>query len=758
MSLKKLKPKKVLGLFVILMMAGLSFVFLPIHGIVHGQNAEGRRFVRLDYAPSASSDSSNDQKNGKLLISFDGSVKAELRPEAGIPLVYVDILGAKLDVNPLETPFANGPVRVARLAQLSTEPPVVRASLFLREILHPNITSKNGEIEIAFENKQNNQTSDGGTGTVAGKSGPTPFSLVAPEPVATISANVNLSKNVVYTPIRLEVKNSDLIPLIVELNKQTGMNLHFRDSFENERIDLSLTAGSPVEAMSAAVEKASGTLTIEDEEIWISRNDNPLLLFSDQDTVEGADLRGLAVGDVLRAIGQIGKFNIILDQSLNAKKTLVLDTLLHRMTIRRMFEVLMQLNGITARIIDKHSLLLMSQEAAREAQGSIVRVVNVTSNNAQIKELLANSVKKDVFSRVKIQEDFGNLVLSGDKEAVENVEQTILFIEGRLISAKEKIKRVYFRPNNTLAAALLGLVTSSWGTSGNLPKMLVDPRTESIIITGSPTDVDKALKTCEELDKQPTSQALVKIRIIESGRTHVQEMGLEVLRNTVEVSDLNTLPTKVAVPSVLHALDTDSKVRTLANPMVRCMNKEATNINLTETIPIKALQTTYIQNPNGTQIPQVSENWTTTNTGITLTLTPDIFANKEVALLVNISYSDVLQMVEGHPWTTNRTLQSKIRVKNNETVVIGGLIKKSKSSNRKPFPLINRIPLLKKLIKPLEYETRNEDETEMVILITPTVIDGLSEKNISEKNLAEKSLEVKTPSEKNSPETAMAKK
>ncbi|MBF0405881.1 MAG: type II and III secretion system protein [Candidatus Riflebacteria bacterium] len=742
--------KKIPGWFVSVVVLFSVVVSLPVLRIAHSQNASIRKFVRLDYAPAvaAESDAEKNLLSGKLIISFDGSVKAELRPEAGIPLVYVDILGAKLDVNPMETPYSNGPVRVARLAQLSLNPPIVRASLFLRDILHPNIVTKNGEIEIAFseENKVQLTHSD------AKNSPPTPFSLMAPEiQTGNAQGSSKYGRDIPFVPVQLEIKNSEIVPLLTELNKQTGMVMHFRDAFDSERIDLSLKASDPIEAMTAIIEKASGTLTIEDGEIWFSRIDNPLLLFSDKDTIEGADLRGLAVGDILRALGQIGKFNIILDKSLDSVKTAMLDTLLHKMTIRRMFEVIMNLNKITARTIDRNTLILLSEVAARAEQGSICRVIQVTNNIAQLKELLGSSMKPDILGRVKIYEDFGNLVLTGDKDAVEIADQTLSFLEGRLSNVRERTKRVYFQPVNTVCAQLVGLVTTAWGKDGNLPQMLIDPRTESIMLTGSPGDVEKALKILNDLDKQPTAQAMIRIRVIESGRTHIQELGLETLRNTVDLADLASLPTKLAVPAVLHALDQDSKVRTLANPLIRCMNKEASSINLTETIPIKSTVTTYIQNPNGTQIPQVSESWSTSNTGITLTITPEIFPNNEVQLIANVTYTDLLKMVENHPWTTNRTLTTKIRIKNNETVIIGGLIKKKRGNTTKPFPILNRIPLLKKLVKPLEYKQDDDSETEMVILITPTIIGTESER---------KPVQLLPKVEKNAvaPESKLAKK
>ncbi len=68
-------------------------------------------------------------------------------------------------------------------------------------------------------------------------------------------------------------------------------------------------------------------------------------------------------------------------------------------------------------------------------------------------------------------------------------------------------------------------------------------------------------------------------------------------------------------------------------------------------------------------------------------------------------------------------------MKDRETVVIGGLIKRKRSVNEKPLPIVSRIPFLNRWFKRIEYKDRSHEESEMVVLITPHVIEspGLEE-------------------------------
>ncbi|MBP7633991.1 hypothetical protein KBA41_07450 [Candidatus Ozemobacteraceae bacterium] len=692
-------------------------------------------FKRLDFAPPQKQ-GGGIAAPGRFFLAFDGTVSSRLRREVGLPLAYIDILGGRIAMSPLVMPFADGPARLVRLTQLANDPPVVRATFFLRELATPHIRALGDTLEISFHAGSSGAATDSMIVSTKQKV-PQPYSLLEPgtgmasEAVAMRQPGSDrcagqAPRDIDVTPIDLNLKGVQASHLLKELAKQAGMNVHFRDAFDSY-IDVQAVASSPIEAMMTVVAKLGGTLSIEDGEIWIALVGNPLLAFSDQDLVEGADLRGLALGDVLRALGQIGELNIVLDKSLGALKDQPVDALLQRMTYRRAFETLLRLNELTVREIDSHTLLVQTLAASRLAAGNAVRVLPLKYGIEKVKNLLEKSFTSELLARVKLEEDLGNLVVIGDREAVEQVHGFVEALEGKIARAGESVKRMLYRPVNTKPEDLIKLATESLGEKGT-PKMQKDDRTDTIVVSGSTDAVDRALALMKNLDRPRTRQAIIQVRLLELKRQDLSTLGLKLQATSIAAADISRPPTSVTLPADFSFDNTLVNAKTLANPTLRCMDKEEATIDISEQIPVKNTSTEYLPLASSTLAARTSDNWSTYDIGIKLTIKPHIHIDNEVTMDVNADFTELVKLVEGHPWTAKRNVKTRIRVKSSETVVIGGLIRRKKGTTRKPVPIIHKIPLLRKLVKPIEYRDNEQDETEMVILLRPHVVGSESEK------------------------------
>ncbi|HOT26795.1 MAG TPA: hypothetical protein PLU72_01325 [Candidatus Ozemobacteraceae bacterium] len=692
-------------------------------------------FKRLDFAPPQKRNDGNAVP-GRFFLAFDGTVSSRLRREVGLPLAYIDILGGRIAMSPLVMPFADGPARLVRLTQLANDPPVVRATFFLRELATPHIRALGDTLEISFHAGASGVATDAVIVSTK-QHAPQPYSLLEPgASMASEAASMRqpgserwagqTARDTVVTPIDLNLKGVQASHLLKELAKQAGMNVHFRDAFDSY-IDVQAVASSPVEAMTTVVAKLGGTLSIEDGEIWISLVGNPLLAFSDTDLVEGADLRGLALGDVLRALGQIGELNIVLDKSLGALKDQPVDALLQRMTYRRAFETLLRLNELTVREIDGHTLLVQTLAASRLAAGNAVRVLPLKYSIEKVKNLLEKSFTPALLERVKLEEDLGNLVVIGDREAVEQVHGFVEALEGKIARAGESVKRMLYRPVNTKPEDLIKLATDSLGEKAT-PKMQKDDRTDTIVVSGSSDAVDRALALMKNLDRPRTRQAIIQVRLLELKRQDLSTLGLKVQATSIAAADISRPPTSVTLPADFSFDNTLVNAKTLANPTLRCMDKEEATIDISEQIPVKNTSTEYLPLASTTLAARTSDNWSTYDIGIKLTIKPHIHIDNEVTMDVNADFTELVKLVEGHPWTAKRNVKTRIRVKSSETVVIGGLIRRKNGTTRKPIPIIHKIPLLRKLVKPIEYRDNEQDETEMVILLRPHVVGSEAEK------------------------------
>jgi type II secretory pathway component GspD/PulD (secretin) len=684
------------------LLPALLALFLHLD-IARGTAVAPRSFMRLDYAPRIAR--SGKPEGGSFWLKFDGGVQGKIRREAGIPLFYLDILGAKIEMSPILTPFQTGPARLVRLTQLSQQPPVVRATFFLRALYAPKVQTLPDGFEVSFEK--------GAGPEIAADfpQRPVPFSLTAPQ-----AADVGTDA------VQLDLKKVDVAQLIKELASQVGFPVRFSTPVDRT-IDVTLTAPSPWEALRQIAAKIGFQAVVDDGEIWISARENPLDVFSDTDTVQGVDLRGMALGDVLRALGQMGSLNIILDPSLSSVKERSVDLVLHKMSYRRAFETLCQSYGLSLRTIDAASLLVMTAAEAQKQFDQVVRVVPLQSDAKQMLEYLKSLLPAAESEGVSLKEDLGNLIVIGRKDAVEKVLHQVAVIERKREKAGEATLRRFFQVMNTKPEDLIKLANEALGEN-NRPRITRDERTDTLVVSGPRETVERAVELLAKLDKPATLQALIHIRLVDIARTDLETLGLKLNANTININDLNRPPTAVAMPAVLAFLENNNKVKTLANPTLRCMDKEEATIDISENIPVKNIVTDYLPVASASLAARTFENWTNANIGIKLGVKPLIHRDGEVTLDVNVNFTELVTLVEGHPWTATRNLKTKVRVKDRESVIIGGLIRRKKTSNKTPIPVLHRVPILKWFLKPLTHNEQNHQETEMVMIITPTIVSS----------------------------------
>ena len=333
-----------------------------------------RRFVRMDYL----SEEKATHRPGFFSLQFDGEVEAQLQREVGIPLVYVDVLGARIDLSPTVIPLATGPARLVRLTQLTDRPPVVRGTFFLRRSARPKVQTRANRIEIEFREAGRQK---GFVSSVARR--PTPFGLEKPS-----SKPPPRRVQKIEHPIRLEFHGEKASKILQGLAWQAGMGIHFRDPVETPITERLLTRNL-LEAMDLIADRAGAKLTVEEGEIWISSPDNPALVFSDRDYVEEADLRGLPLGDVIKAMGRVGRINVFLDTALGGEKDTPVDLVFQKMTCRRAFETILEVHHLKARRLDRTSVLVSAakpqsrSEEKPAAASPILRVEMFLGNGSQ---------------------------------------------------------------------------------------------------------------------------------------------------------------------------------------------------------------------------------------------------------------------------------------------------------------------------------------------------------------------------------------
>ncbi len=117
----------------------------------------------------------------------------------------------------------------------------------------------------------------------------------------------------------------------------------------------------------------------------------------------------------------------------------------------------------------------------------------------------------------------------------------------------------------------------------------------------------------------------------------------------------------------------------------------------------------------------VTSTLQTITIGITLTVTPIVESSNDILLNVNVTYSSPAGGgIDGFPSVNNKSVSTVVEVKNNSTLVIGGLLSTQKSRNNNGVPILSEIPVLGYLFG---YHTRSVDTEQLMVFISPKIVN-----------------------------------
>ncbi len=171
--------------------------------------------------------------------------------------------------------------------------------------------------------------------------------------------------------------------------------------------------------------------------------------------------------------------------------------------------------------------------------------------------------------------------------------------------------------------------------------------------------------------------------------------------------------------ATIQALEDNNVLNTRSTPQLSTLNGQKATLTIGERVYflLETQNVTPGVNPIITRTPQFEE----AEANLQIDLQPFVSGNEDITLEINAEFSTFTDplVTGGPPCTTTRQFQSKIRVKNEEMIVLGGLEETRKSENASGVPLLSRIPVLKWLFSA---KTKNKSESKLVVFIKPTVI------------------------------------
>jgi len=272
------------------------------------------------------------------------------------------------------------------------------------------------------------------------------------------------------------------------------------------------------------------------------------------------------------------------------------------------------------------------------------------------------------------------------------------------------------------------------------------PDLNSLILSGSQPRIEELVSFLREIDRTvPVIQ--IEITIIDYTDTKSVSTGIEAGLGTapattsgtvfpspnvtISATSLNNFLNNVSGGAVnlgqvtpnfylnLKALETQGIVKIRSTPRLATLNGHEAKMTIGDTEYYLETSTTLQGSVAATS--QTAQNWKTVNADLEISINPIISADNQITLDVKFKQSTFTARISptAPPGTTSRNFQALIRVKNDETILLGGLEESQVNDTGSGIPILSRIPIIKWFFSS---RTKSNTKTRLSILIKPTVL------------------------------------
>ncbi|MGI6091447.1 MAG: secretin N-terminal domain-containing protein [Negativicutes bacterium] len=281
-------------------------------------------------------------------------------------------------------------------------------------------------------------------------------------------------------------------------------------------------------------------------------------------------------------------------------------------------------------------------------------------------------------------------------------------------------------------------------------KAEADNTSNSLVISGSITGIDRVKTILATLDV-PQQQVELEAKVVAINKTHSKDTGIdwswEATPQYPEVThEYEYVPTEdgkstIMVPKTtvtrdshkgiirfgrnpegypyefyyqakINALISNGNAKMLAQPKVMTINGKEARILIGDRVPVP-VESTDSAGKTTTKIDYI-------DAGIKLTYTPVINTDGLITAKVRteVSSPSLVDSIKAYRITT-REAETNVRMKDGETLVIGGLIGNDESQMKNKVPFLSDLPILGKLF---QSSHNSNNDTEVVIFLTARVV------------------------------------
>ncbi|HEV3153399.1 MAG TPA: secretin N-terminal domain-containing protein [Candidatus Baltobacteraceae bacterium] len=423
------------------------------------------------------------------------------------------------------------------------------------------------------------------------------------------------------------------------------------------------------------------------------------------------DVHDAELGDVLALLASQSGINIVADSSIKPERVTLH---LRNVSFDDALTVLVQAHDLQVRrqsgivIVGTSESMNRRYGDANDPRSPRTVVVNLShgSPDEVAKELSAGLPDGTVIVPDKRT---ASIVLTGNADTIARGRQLAAALDGPAADGAADPDRVYplkYHKASELASALKGILPDG--------SYLADDAQNAIIVSGN-SDLQRTASGFVRSMDVPSPQVLFEVRVADlTPENDNSNVGI-----TFGGVDLQGQPVpgaatwafarnSISINATLNAMITHGHAQILATPKLVTINNKEADLLIGQTYPVVY----YDSQLGGQQVQFV-------DIGVKLRLTPTIGPDGSVTAEMHPEYSAIEGFVGGYPIIANRKIDSTLRVGDNQTIVLGGLLRDVDSQTLTRMPGLADIPILGKIF---QSKQQNHERDEVVFLITPHVI------------------------------------
>jgi type IV pilus assembly protein PilQ len=429
-------------------------------------------------------------------------------------------------------------------------------------------------------------------------------------------------------------------------------------------------------------------------------------------------VRDVDIRDVLRVIAEEYKLNIVMGKGVEGRITYDIENT----TLREGFNAILQSNGL-GYVIEGNIIRVDDLKAIRSRMEDQLQIYRAQQELKQARKL------EEPLQTKEIRLNFIGDSLSSRKNRVSNLKE---ILEPLLSHKKEKGMdrganiQILENSNTLVITDVLENIREIEALAKKLDRPPAQVRIEARIVeinhsdafglgiqwgaqyshtsTGTPpktTIIGQPLGPLNPATLTPDPQNFVVNAPIIGEFSPVLRMGYILLDN-------------LSLDIELQAMESQGKLKIISKPSVQVVENENADIIVGSQVPV----------PRGFDPQSGNVLVDQTNVGTTLSLVSQIAQDGSVSMVVKVERSAVGPnvIIQGQQFFTidKKDATSNVRVKDGETVVIGGLLRTEERKDRSGVPVLSRIPILG-----LAFGNRTENKIfdETMIFLTPRILN-----------------------------------